>query len=245
MKLQWLAPLALGMLVPAVRADQTTLASEKDKSSYAVGFDMGRHLRGVGADMQVEPMMRGLRDGLSGTKAELPNQEIQQRMEAYRADLEQKQAAAMQREKLANQEKGGKFIDEYRKKEGVTELPDGLMYRVLKAGTGTTPVEADTVAVNYSARLVDGRQFDSSEPGKPARFQLNGGVIKGMRDALVRMQAGSTWEVVMPPALAYGDRGVGNDIPPASTLVFDIELVSVAPPSASSLPAQGARGTAQ
>lgn len=228
MNVQWIALLALGMLVPVAYGDEAALSTDKDKSSYAVGVDLGRNLRGVGAEIQVEPMMRGLRDGLNGTPAALPEPQIRELMQAYRAELEKKQQVAMERVKLANQEKGEKFVAEYKKKDGVTVLPDGLVYRVLKAGSGSKPAEADTVAVNYSARLVDGKQFDASEPGKPARFKMSAGVIKGMRDALERMPAGSLWEVVMPPALAYGDNGVGRDIPPASTLIFDIELVSVA-----------------
>jgi FKBP-type peptidyl-prolyl cis-trans isomerase len=227
MKLQWLAPLALGMLVPVAHADGPVLKTEEDKASYAVGVDMGRNLRSVGANVQVEPMMRGLRDGLSGAKPVLSDPQIHQLMAAYRADLGRKQQVAMQRVKMDNQEKGDKFVDAYKKRDGVIALPDGLMYRVLKAGSGGKPAESDTVAINYSARLVDGTQFDASEPGKPARFKLNAGVIQGMRDALEQMQAGSKWEVVMPPALAYGDRGGGPEIPPAATLVFDIELVSI------------------
>src|SRR4029077_3308839 len=139
MKLQWLAPMALGLLLPVARADDTALSTDNDKASYAVGVDMGRNLRSVGADVQIEAMMRGLRDGLSGSKAALPDQEIRQRMAAYRADLEQKQQAAMQRLKMATQEKGEQFAAEYKKKEGVRALPDGLMYRVLKSGTGSNP----------------------------------------------------------------------------------------------------------
>jgi FKBP-type peptidyl-prolyl cis-trans isomerase len=250
MKLQWLAPLALGIPVSVAvcgaRADEPTLNTDKDKSSYAVGVDLGRNLRAVGADIQVEPMMRGLRDGLSGAKAALQEAQIRELMAAYRADLEQKQQQAMDRAKAANQEKGEKYVAEYKKRDGVNVLPDGLVYRVLKAGTGASPVDADTVAVNYSGRLVDGTHFDGSEPGKPTSFKLSPGVIKGWRDALQRMQPGSQWEVVMPPALAYGDRGAGREIPPGATLVFDIELVSfTAPEAADPSSHQGADATKQ
>jgi len=242
MKLQWLAPLALGVLASAAHADDPAPQTDKDRTSYAVGVDLGRNLRSVGADIQVDAMTRGLRDGLTGSKAALPDPQIRQLVGAYRADLEQKQQAAMQRAKIEHQQKSEKFLAEYRKKEGVTALPDGMMYRVLRAGSGNKPAQADTVAVNYSGRLIDGTEFDASEPGKPATFQLNAGVIKGWREALQRMEVGAKWEVVLPPALAYGDRGVGRDIPPASTLVFDIELVSIA---ASAAPKPDVQGSAR
>lgn len=232
MKLQWIAPLALGMLVSGAHADDQALKTDKDKTSYAVGIDLGRNLRNVGSDIQVDAMMRGLSDGLNGVKGALPDSQIHALMEAYRADLGHKQEQVMQREKVANEERGEKFLTAYKEKEGVTALPDGLVYRVLKAGNGNTPTEADTVSVNYSGHLIDGTEFDATKPGKPVTFKLDAGVIKGWRDALERMPVGSKWEVVMPPSLAYGDRGAGRAIPPASTLVFDIELMSVAAPAA-------------
>jgi len=145
---------------------------------------------------------------------------------------------AMQRARVDNKEKGEKFQAEYKKKAGVTVLPNGLMYRVLKAGTGQKPAETSTVVVNYVGRLVDGTEFDSTAPGSSAKFKLNVGVIQGWREALVQMPVGSKWEVVIPPSAAYGDRGAGRDVPPASTLVFEIELVSIEEPTAAAAPAR-------
>jgi FKBP-type peptidyl-prolyl cis-trans isomerase FklB len=245
MKMQWLAPMALVFVAPAVllpvaHAEDPALSSDKDKSSYAVGVDMGRNLRNVGAEVQVEAMMRGLRDGLSGAKPALPDDQIRELMTAYRSDLQKKQEAAIERMKVVNHEKGDQFVAEYKKRGGVTVLPDGLVYRVLKAGTGTSPALSDTVAVNYSGHLVDGTHFDGSEPGKPTNFKLSDDVVKGWLEALQHMQAGSQWEVVMPPSLAYGERGFARGIPPGATLVFDIELVSFAPSEATASRGKGA-----
>jgi len=227
MKLYWLAPLALGLLAVGARAEDAPPATDKGKTSYAVGVDIGRNLHGVGADVDIDQMVRGLRDGLTGAKPALSDAEIRQLITAYRTELAQKQHDQMQQALSANKEKGDKFQAEYKKKTGVTVLPDGLMYRVLKAGSGKKPGESDSVACNYAGRLVDGTQFDASAPDKPASFKLNAGLIQGWKEIVLQMPVGSKWEVVIPPSLAYGDRGAGRDIPPASTLVFDIELVSI------------------
>ena len=232
MKLYWFAPLALGLLAVGARAEDAPPATDKGKTSYAVGVDIGRNLHGVGADVDIDQMVRGLRDGLTGAKPALSDAEIRQLITAYRTELSQKQHDQMQQALNANKEKGEKFQAEYRKKESVVVAPNGIMFRVLKAGDGRKPGETDTVAVNYSGRLVDGTEFDASEAGKPAQFKLNVGVIQGWRDALQQMPVGSKWEIVMPPSVAYGDRGAGRDIPPAATLIFDIELVSIVAPGA-------------
>ena len=227
MKLYCLAPLALALLAVGARAEDAAPTTDKGKTSYAVGVDIGRNLHGVGADVDIDQMVRGLRDGLTGAKPALSDAEIRQLITAYRTELSQKQHDQMQQALAANKEKGDKFQADYKKKDGVIVLPDGLMYRVLKAGNGKKPAESDSVACNYAGRLVDGTQFDANAPGKPASFKLNAGLIQGWKEIVLQMPVGSKWEVVIPPSLAYGDRGAGREIPPASTLVFDIELVSI------------------
>jgi FKBP-type peptidyl-prolyl cis-trans isomerase len=241
MKMYWLAPLALGLLAVGARAEDAAPAADskaktspapaadnKAKTSYAVGVDLGRNLHGVGAEVDVEQMVRGLRDGLTGAKPAMSDAEIKQLITTYRTELAQKQHELLQHAMADNKEQGEKFQADYKKKSGVIVLADGLMYRVLKAGNGKKPTDADTVSCNYAGRLVSGAQFDANEPGKPATFKLNAGLIQGWKEAVLQMPVGSKWEVVIPPGLGYGDRGAGRDIPPGSTLVFDIELVSIA-----------------
>jgi FKBP-type peptidyl-prolyl cis-trans isomerase FklB len=122
---------------------------------------------------------------------------------------------------------GKAFMADNRKKEGVSELSNGLQYRVIKAGSGQKPKVTDTVSVHYRGMLINGRDFDSSErAGKPVSFRLNS-VIKGWQEALPLMPEGSRWQVVIPPELAYGEQGAGVAIGPNETLVFDIELVGI------------------
>ncbi len=122
---------------------------------------------------------------------------------------------------------GKTFLAENAKKTGVVVLPSGLQYKIVKAGTGAIPKATDTVTTHYTGTLIDGTVFDSSvQRGQPASFPVNG-VIKGWQEALQLMPVGSKWQLYIPSDLAYGSRGAGGVIGPNSTLVFDIELISI------------------
>ena len=155
----------------------------------------------------------------------------EQQMREVMAGL-QKSMAAKQAEQIKelsdkNQKAGEAFLAENKKKEGVVTRPSGLQYKVLKDGSGETPKATDKVKVNYKGTLIDGKEFDSSNKlGKPAEFQVNK-VIAGWTEALQLMKVGSKWEVFIPSNLAYGDRGAGPMIGPNSTLIFEVELVSI------------------
>lgn len=113
------------------------------------------------------------------------------------------------------------------KEPGVKALGGGLLYKVLKSGSGSSPTASSTVVVDYEGRLIDGTVFDSSyRRGEPSEFPVNG-VIQGWQIALKAMKPGDEWEVYIPAYLAYGDNGSGNNIPPASTLIFKVALRSV------------------
>jgi FKBP-type peptidyl-prolyl cis-trans isomerase FklB len=129
-----------------------------------------------------------------------------------------------------NKEEGDAFLAANKAKPDVVTLPSGLQYKILQAGDGPKPTAADTVNVNYRGTLLDSTEFDSSaKTGKPATFQV-GRVIKGWTEALQLMPAGSKWELYIPPSLAYGERGTqGGPIGPNSTLIFQVELLSIQP----------------
>jgi len=122
---------------------------------------------------------------------------------------------------------GEKFLAENAKKEGVKTLPSGLQYKVILPGSGKTPKATDSVTTHYRGTLVDGTEFDSSyKRGEPATFPVSG-VIAGWTEALQLMKEGAKWQLVLPPSLAYGERGVGRDIGPNATLIFEVELIKV------------------
>lgn len=118
-----------------------------------------------------------------------------------------------------------KFFEEVRAKEGVVSLPSGLAYEIVTEGTGPKPRKDQMVKVNYTGRLISGQVFDSSEGGEPAEFVLDG-VIEGWSEGLTYVPQGSKVILYIPPHLAYGDTGSG-EIPPGSTLIFEVELLEV------------------
>lgn len=124
-------------------------------------------------------------------------------------------------------EGNARFLAEYAARPDVTRLPDGLMYRVLQSGKGTSPInKRDVATVLYQGQLLSGKIFDRTKPGAAVQFTV-GGVIPGWTEALMKMKAGDEWELVIPAALAYGADGVGDTIPPNQTLIFVVRLVKV------------------
>lgn len=122
---------------------------------------------------------------------------------------------------------GDAFLAANKKKPGVVTLPDGLQYKILVDGKGPKPTDTDVVTVDYAGTLVDGTEFDSSyKRGQPATFPVSG-VIQGWTEALKLMKAGSTWELYIPPSLAYGDQGSPPAIGPNQTLIFKVKLINV------------------
>jgi FKBP-type peptidyl-prolyl cis-trans isomerase FklB len=141
--------------------------------------------------------------------------------------MRKKQQEKMQEEGSVNKKEGDAFLAANKGKDGVVTLPSGLQYKIIKEGTGPKPTTNDTVMCNYKGTLIDGKEFDSSyKRGQPATFPV-GGVIKGWTEALQLMPVGSKWQLFIPSDLAYGDRGAGADIGPGSTLIFEVELMSI------------------
>jgi len=204
-----------------------TLKTPKEKGSYALGMSVGLGLHRQGVDVDPAIVARGLRDAMAGRKTLLTEDEMRTALQQLRADTNKQQEAKAQVEGEANRKQGEEFLAANKAKPGVTTLPDGLEYKVLNEGTGPKPSADDTVTVNYRGTLINGKEFDSSyKRGQPTTFPV-GGVIKGWTEALQLMPVGSKWELYIPPDLAYGDRGAGADIAPGSTLIFEVELLSI------------------
>jgi len=232
MRMRWMVALGIVLVAAAAAAqDAPALKAPREKLSYALGMDLGNQLRKQSVDVDPATFAKGLSDALSGGKTLLTEEEARGLIAELQKDLKAKQAAA-QAEKMKelsekNKKEGEAFLDANKKKEGVVTLPSGLQYRILKAGEGKKPTIDDTVVCQYRGTLVDGTEFDSSyKRNQPATFPVKG-VIKGWTEALQLMPAGSKWELVIPPDLAYGERGAGNVIGPGATLIFEVELVSI------------------
>jgi FKBP-type peptidyl-prolyl cis-trans isomerase FklB len=213
--------------VQAGAVETPILKTEKDKISYGIGVDVARNFKRLGVDVNMDVLVKGLRDGMAGEKLLMTEDDLRATMSAYMEDLRKKQAIAMKAVAEENKKKGDAFLAENKKKEGVVTLPNGLQYKIIKAGTGKKPAETDTVECRYRGTLIDGKEFDSSyRTGQNATFKVLA-VIAGWKEALKLMPVGSKWQLFIPPELAYGAMGAGRDIGPNATLIFEVELVAI------------------
>jgi FKBP-type peptidyl-prolyl cis-trans isomerase len=192
------------------------LKTQKDKFSYALGMNLGDNLHKQSVDVDPAILLRGLKEARTVLMA--MQSEIRSQM--------------MEKAKLAgdaNKKVGEEFLAANKAKDGVVALPSGLQYKILTEGTGPKPTATDSVACNYRGTLINGTEFDSSyKRGQPATFQVNG-VIKGWTEALQLMPVGSKWQLFIPSELAYGERGPSPEIGANSTLIFEVELLSIQP----------------
>jgi FKBP-type peptidyl-prolyl cis-trans isomerase FklB len=206
--------------------------TDKDKLSYAVGVNVGKSLHRD--DINVEPkfVLQGIQDALATNgKLQLTDDQIKTIMTELQSQVREKLEAKRQAMVESNKKDSADFLAANATKEGVVTLPSGLQYKILTTGTGPKPSASDSVVCNYRGTLLDGTEFDSSyKRGQPATFPVSG-VIKGWTEALQLMPTGSKWQLFIPSDLAYGDRGQGP-IGPNSTLVFEVELLSIQPKAA-------------
>ncbi|GAB2600141.1 FKBP-type peptidyl-prolyl cis-trans isomerase [Spirosoma areae] len=222
---------ASGSVRPATTTKPATggaIASTQDSISYSIGLFMAQNLKQQGiTDLNNALLIRGLQDALQGQTTQLTHEQAGRVMNNYM----QKQMAARNAEGMKasaeNKKIGSAFLTENKAKAGVVTTASGLQYSVEKEGAGAKPTATDRVKVHYTGKLLDGKVFDSSvERGQPAEFGVSD-VIKGWTEALQLMPVGSKWKLYIPSDLAYGDRSMGTDIKPGSTLVFDVELLDI------------------
>jgi len=228
MKLGWIVVLGCGLLICQASAQEPeALKTAKDKQSYAIGVQMARTLKVQGFEVEPNVLVMGLKDELSGGKVLVSDEDLRNILLALQEEMKQKQTQAQGAAAEDNKKAGETFLAENAKKDGVVTLPSGLEYKILRAGGGKKPAETDTVLCNYRGTFIDGKEFDSSaQAGKPVPFEIKA-VIPGFKEALQLMPVGSKWQIFVPSTLAYGERGAGGVIGPNTTLVFDIELVSI------------------
>lgn len=229
-KILILGALIMQVILPDLQAQKATVVKQPvllktsiDSFSYALGISVAQSLKMQGADsVNTALIERAIRDqfynNTSLLKEEQVGKTLQEKLLAFagiKAGKEKEASAA--------------FLEKNKSKAGVTTLPNGLQYEILKPATGPKPALADQVKVHYTGKLINGTTFDSSvERGEPATFPLSR-VIKGWTEILQLMPKGSKWRVYIPSDLAYGERGGGGKIPPHAALIFDIELLDIIP----------------
>ena len=201
--------------------------TNQDQFSYAIGYQIGsqiaQQLKSEGLDVNPAFLAQALEDVIAGNEPALTIDEMNA---AISSAQQQAQEQTMANAQLAV-EAGETFRNQYAEQDGVMRTDSGMLYRILDEGSGEKPAASDTVVVHYRGTLINGAEFDSSiKRNQPATFGLNS-IIPGWQEILQLMPEGSRWEVVIPPALAYGSTGAGGMIGPEETLIFEIELIEI------------------
>jgi FKBP-type peptidyl-prolyl cis-trans isomerase FklB len=240
-KLILAAGLALSLSQPLWAADEKSdFKDDKEKASYAIGMYFGNQIKRGNMDVDVETINNAMHDVLAGKTLKLTDPQAQEAIRNYQT-AEQKRVADK------NKKEGEAFLAANKTKPGVktheVKISDGstveMQYKVITEGTGEIPKSNDVVSVNYKGTLPNGKEFDSSAKhgGQPSKFPVTR-VVRGWTEALEMMKVGSKWELYLPAALAYGERGYPPDIAPGATLIFEMELVGIEPPAPPPAPAQ-------
>jgi FKBP-type peptidyl-prolyl cis-trans isomerase len=226
-KLSLLSIAVLGLMVVSCSSGLTAKSSEVDSVSYAFGINIGESLKKSKVEgLSASIIASGIADVLEkdGANAKLSYEESMDILQKYFTNL---QTQTLEK----NAQVGREFLANNKTAEGVVELPSGLQYKIISAGTGAKPIATDKVRVHYKGTLLNGEVFDSSyDRGEPIDFQLNQ-VIKGWTEGLQLVNEGSKMMLYIPSDLAYGPQGAGR-IEPNSTLIFEIELIAVNPKDA-------------
>jgi len=201
--------------------------NDAQKRGYAMGADIGNYLKVMKGEFDLDMFTKGLKDVFEGRETVLSTEEIDQAKQQFIEAAQAKKQQEMEAQGEKNMKEGEAFLAGNKNKEGVNTTESGLQYIILKEGDGPMPEATDQVKVHYRGTLIDGTEFDSSfARGEPATFGADR-VIKGWTEALQLMKVGSKYKLFIPSELAYGKRGAGRDIPPNSTLIFEVELLGI------------------
>jgi FKBP-type peptidyl-prolyl cis-trans isomerase FklB len=221
--LQGAEPAETPKIEGAPKSEGPALKTGKEKISYVLGTNVGRQFKGQMIELDLPSFSKGVEHAMEGKPLLMTPAEMRDMMQVLQAEIRAKQADAGSK----NKKDGEIFLEENKKKPGVIALPSGLQYKVIQEGTGPKPTATDKVTTHYRGTLIDGTEFDSSySRGQPMSFQVDG-VIAGWTEALQLMPAGSKWQLFIPSNLAYKERGSPPNIGPNSTLIFEVELISI------------------
>lgn len=203
------------------------LKTDTDKLSYSIGLDMGRNFKKQGTEINAKALAQGVKDFIDGNEACLTEEEIKTTFENFRKKMTEKKGAEAAQAGEKNKKEGEAFLAKKKTEEGVKSTKSGVLYKIIKEGTGKQPTLKSKVRVHYKGTLINGTEFDSSyKRNEPVEFQL-GQVIKGWQEGVQLMKEGSKYELYIPSDLAYGKNGAGKDIGPDSTLIFEVELLKI------------------
>ncbi len=206
--------------------------SVQDRASYAIGLNLGRSFKTNEVALNLDQLVRGVKDALGDGQPVLTDEEIQGAMQALQQEVMTKQQAKQKVAGEKNLKEGEEFLAKNKARPGVITTATGLQYEVIKQGEGESPKPTDQVTVRYNGTLIDGTRFDGNlDNPDPAVFVLNQ-VVAGWTEGLGLMKPGAKYKLYIPPALGWGDRGAGPTIGPNAVVIFDVELISIGAPKA-------------
>ena len=208
--------LMFGLLIGCNDAELSPVAelkSQQDSVSYAYGVQMAELLKQQTQGLDVDIVAAAVRDALENNAQMTPEQ------------CQEVIVGEQQRHMEDSKKEGEAFLQNNASKEGVMTTASGLQYKHIVEGSGQSPNAQSTVKIHYTGKFIDGRVFDSSVGGDPLTYPLNG-FIPGWIEGVQLMKPGGKIELYVPSNLAYGERGAAGAIPPNSTLIFEIELIS-------------------
>jgi FKBP-type peptidyl-prolyl cis-trans isomerase len=222
-----LVALAFGLACSKAAPRKTSLATDAERFSYALGLDIGANLKNIETEVDLPTLIQGMQDTLGGQASLMTQEAAGEVRQQFATKFREAQAAKAREAGERNRAEGAAFLEQNKTKEGVITTASGLQYMIMTEGTGPKPAAANQVKVHYRGTLIDGTEFDSSySRGEPVVFGV-GGVIPGWVEALQLMPVGSKYKLFIPPQLAYGERGAGAQIGPNSVLIFEVELLGI------------------
>lgn len=219
---------ALSLLMALImgNAFAQDISSEKGKLSYAVGWDIGRDIKRRSTEIDVESLITAIRDIVADRDPQVGGEKMKALLAALQQKVRQEQVEAFQALAAENQAKSETFLEANKTKTGIVVMPSGVQYRIIEEGEGARPGMESSVRVHYRGSKMDGREFDSSfARGVPEEFVVNS-VLQGWQEVLPLMKQGATWQIFVPPELAFGQRG-NPPVGPNEALMFDLKLVEI------------------
>jgi peptidylprolyl isomerase len=212
---------------PAAAPAAASAPLDKPTLSYAIGYDMGEGMADQKVDVDLEAMIRALRDGYGKKAPAIPRDKLDSTLQAFQQKMGAEAKAQYEAELASNKSKSTAFLAANKAKPGVTVLPNGIQYKIIDVGSGQKPTSASTVGLQYRAQLISGREFTNTyaQPNPTVEGKVSDFPVPGVREVLTMMPVGSRWEVYLPADKAFGDNP--RPIGPGQAVVFDIKLVSV------------------
>lgn len=202
------------------------VTSEKGKLSYSVGWDIGTDIKRRSTEFDVESLIAAIRDIVAENEPRVRPEEMRTLLTVLQEKVRAEQIEQFRKLSEDNQARSEEFLQANKSKTGIVVLPSGVQYRIIEEGDGPRPGLDSRVSVHYRGSKLDGREFDSSfARGTPEEFTVNA-VLKGWQEILPLMKQGSTWQIFVPPELAFGARG-NPPVGPNEALMFDLKLVEI------------------